>query len=135
MDPNELYDTLKTFFPKNLDLMRHLDTGACWEYVIKEDSIENENTKLKYYLYKESEDNLEMTRENPGIEPDLILYFTDKAILNLIEGNPDAEEYYRRYKERMNNPKPGLEIDNKVNKSRLKLWTLGYKNWQKDFNF
>lgn len=115
--------------------MRHLNEGACWEYIIREKSIDDEKTKLKYYLHKKTEDTLEMTQENPEIEPDLILYFTEKAILNLIEGEPDAEEYYSRYKERMYNPKPGLEIDNKINKSRLKLFAKGYRKWQSDFNF
>jgi len=65
----------------------------------------------------------------------LILYFTEKAILDLIKGNPSADEYYSRYLEVMNNPKPGIEVDNKVNKPRLKLWQMGYKKWQSDFKF
>jgi hypothetical protein len=69
------------------------------------------------------------------MEPDLILYFTEKAILSLIQGKPSAEEYYNRYREIMDNPKPNIQIDNKINKPRLKLWRLGYKQWQKDFNF
>ena len=76
-----------------------------------------------------------MTKEDPDIKPDLILYFTEKAILNLIDGNPSADEYYARYREIMYNPQPGIELDNKVNKPRLQLWRLGYKNWQKDFKF
>jgi len=35
----------------------------------------------------------------------------------------------------MSNPKPGIELDNKVNKPRLKLWQMGYKKWQSDFKF
>jgi hypothetical protein len=68
-------------------------------------------------------------------KPDLILYFTEKAILKLIQNNPSADEYFIRYRELMNNPSPGVEVDNKVNKSRLKLLKLGYREWQKDFGF
>lgn len=137
MDPDDLYKELEKFFPNQLDLMRHLHVNACWEYFITENSIEenNEDIKLHYFLYKKDESSLKMTKENPGIKPDLLLYFTEKAILNLIQGNPSAEEYYTRYHEVMDNPKPGIDLDNKVNKPRLKLWRIGYKNWQKDFNF
>ena len=135
MEPEELYKKLKTYFPNNSDLMRHLKTDACWEYIITEHSTNEENTKLHYFLYKKDENHLEMTKENPGIKPDLILFFTEKAILALTKENPSANEYYSRYRELMSNPKPGIELDNKVNKPRLKLWQMGYKKWQKDFKF
>ena len=135
MDTEELYEKLKTFFPINLDLMRYLNVNACWEYYITEDSTDDEDFKLHYFLYKKKENNLEMTKDNPDIKPDLILYFTEKAILDLIKGNPSADEYYSRYREVMSNPKPGIEVDNKVNKPRLKLWQMGYRKWQSDFKF
>jgi len=133
MDAEELFKKLKTYFSKNLDLMRYLNIHACWEYFIAENTINEENFKLHYFLYKEQEKKLEMTRDNPNLKPDLILYFTEKAILELIKGNPSADEYYSRYREIMNNPKPQIEVDNKVNKPRLKLWQMGYKKWQSDF--
>ena len=135
METEELFKKLKSYFPYNLDLMRHLNLQACWEYFITENSTNNEEIKLHYFLYKEGEDKLEMTRDDPNIKPDLILYFTEKAILVLVKGDPSAEEYYSRYSEVMNNPKPGIEVDNKVNKPRLKLWQMGYKKWQSDFKF
>ena len=135
MDTEELYEKLKTFFPINLDLMRYLNVNACWEYYITEDSTDDEDFKLHYFLYKKKENNLEMTKDNPDIKPDLILYFTEKAILDLIKGNPSADEYYSRYREVMSNPKPGIEVDNKVNKPRLKLWQMGYRKWQSYFKF
>jgi hypothetical protein len=135
MDSEKLFDELKNYFPNNLDLMRHLDVNACWEYVITENSTSEENTKLRYFLYKKDEKSLEMTKENPNIKPDLILYFTEKAILNLIQENPSADNYYARYREVMDNPQSGIEVDSQVNKPRLKLWKLGYKRWQKDFKF
>ena len=135
MEPDKLYTKLKGFFPKQLDLMRHLHVNACWEYFITENSTNDTIFKLHYYLFKKNENTLEMTKEVPDIKPDLILYFTEKAILNLIEGNSSAEEYYARYHKAMDNPQSGIEVDNKVNKPRLKLWQIGYKKWQKDFKF
>lgn len=135
MDPDELYAKLEGYFPLNLDLMRHLHVNACWEYFITEQSTNDENFKLHYFLHKKSEDSLEMTTEEPDIKPDLILYFTEKAILSLIDGSPNADEYYHRYRKIMSYSSPGIELDNKVNKPRLKLWQIGYKDWQKDFRF
>ena len=135
MDSEELFTELKQYFPNNLDLMRYLHVNACWEYQITENSTNDNDIKLLYYLLKKDENNLEMTKKKPDIKPDLILYFTEKAILNLIQGKPSAEEYYARYRKLMNNPKPGIEIDNKVNKARLKLWQIGYKTWRSEFKF
>lgn len=135
MEPNGLYNELEKYFPKHLDLMYYLKVGACWEYLITENSTDDENTKLHYYLYKESDDKLIMTKEKPDLKPDLILYFTENAILQLIQGDPTAEEYYERYHDVMDNPKPGIEIDNKVNKARLRLWRIGYKKWQQVYKF
>ncbi|MFW9937276.1 MAG: hypothetical protein ACFFD5_06480 [Candidatus Thorarchaeota archaeon] len=135
MDSEELYKKLKTFFSKKNDLMRHLDINACWEYIITETTIEEKDIKLRYYLIKKDESTLEMSKSKPEITPDLILFFTEKAILAMIVGNPSVEEYYERYHNVMNNPQPGIEVDNKINKARLKLWQIGYKKWQKDFKF
>ncbi|MFX1594003.1 MAG: hypothetical protein ACFFB6_11745 [Promethearchaeota archaeon] len=135
MDAEELFNKLKTYFPNNSDLMRHLNIHACWEYFITEKSTNKEDFKLRFFLYKKKENHLEMTRNDPNIKPDLILYFTENAILDLIRGNPSAEKYFIRYREIMNNPKPGNEVDNKVNKPRLKLWQIGYKKWQSEFKF
>jgi hypothetical protein len=135
MDSEELYKKLKSYFPQNLDLMRHLNVNACWEYFITESSLNEETPKLRYYLYKKNETKLEVVKNNPGIKPDLILFFTEKAILDLIKENPSAEEYYSRYREIMSNSKPEIEVDNKLNKPRLKLWQMGYKKWQSIFKF
>jgi len=135
MEPNKLYTILKEFFPNQLDLMRHLHINACWEYVITEKSTEDENIKLNFFLFKKNENSLEMTKIKPDLKPDLILFFTEKAILHMIEGTLSAEEYYERYHNVMEHPQLGIEVDNKVNKPRLKLWQIGYKHWQKDFKF
>ena len=135
MEPDKLYTKLKEFFPIQLDLMRHLHINACWEYTITEQSTNDANIKLNFFLFKKSEKSLEMTKTHPNIKPDLILYFTEKAILNMIEGTSNAEEYYERYHNIMDHPQPGIELDSKVNKPRLKLWQIGYKHWQKDFKF
>jgi hypothetical protein len=135
MEPEELCKKLKSYFPYNLDLMRHLKVNACWEYFITENSTDEEMFKLHYFLYKKNEVNLELTKENPGIKPDLILYFTEKAILKLIDGNPSADEYFSRFRKIMYNPNLGIQLDSKINKPRLKLLKLGYQKWQKDFKF
>ncbi|MFW9952444.1 MAG: hypothetical protein ACFFKA_20180 [Candidatus Thorarchaeota archaeon] len=135
MEAEELYKRLRRFFPEQLDLMRHLHINACWEYIITEHSTDEEHIKLHFYLIKKNEKLLVMTKSNLGIKPDLILYFTEKAILSMIEENSSAEEYYERYHKVMANPQSGIEVDSKVNKPRLKLWQAGYKQWQKDFNF
>lgn len=135
MESEELYDELANFFPKNADLMRHLEINACWEYIITENSTNEKDYKLNYFLYKKDKNSLEITRKNPGIKPDLILYFTEKAILNLVKGNPSSENYYARYHNVMNNPEPGIELDSLVNKPRLVLWKMGYRKWQNDFKF
>jgi hypothetical protein len=135
MNSEELYHKLKSYFPHNTDLMRHLSVNACWEYFITENSLDEEIPKLQYYLYKKNENQLEMVRYNPGIKPDLILYFTEKAILNLIANNPNANDYYAQYREIMYNSHSMIQVDNKINKPRLKLLKLGYQKWQKDFKF
>ncbi|MFX0003291.1 MAG: hypothetical protein ACFE9C_17440 [Candidatus Hodarchaeota archaeon] len=135
MDSEELYKKLKSYFPHNLDLMRHLNVNACWEYYITENSLDDENPKLIYYLYKKDKTTLEMVKENPGIKPDLILYFTENAILNLINEYPNADDYYVHYRKLMYNPRSRIQVDNKINKPRLKLLKLGYQKWQRDFKF
>ena len=135
MEPDKLYTKLKEFYPNQLDLMRHLHINACWEYSITEQSTDDANIKLNFFLFKKNEKSLEMTKNKPEIKPDLILYFTEKAILNMIEGVSGAEEYYARYHKVMDHPQSGIEVDSKVNKPRLKLWQIGYKKWQKDFKF
>lgn len=135
MNSEELYKILKSYFTRNLDLMRNLSINACWEYYISENSINDDIFKIHYFLYKTKDKTLKMTKKEPGLKPDLILYFTEKAILNLIKENPSADEYFSRYHEAMDNPKPGIEVDSKINKPRLKLWQMGYKKWQSDFKF
>lgn len=135
MDSKELFSKLKSYFPHNTDLMRHLSVNACWEYIITENSLDEEIPKLQYYLYKKNEEQLEMVKKNPGIKPDLILYFTENAILKLIKNKPIAEDYYVQYRKIMYNPHSEKQVDNKINKPRLKLLKLGYQRWQKDFKF
>ena len=128
------FKKIKEYFSKQYDLMRHLEIDACWEYIITENKID-ETTKYHFFLIKKEDSKLEFTSITPIVKPDLILYFTEKAILELIKGNPTADQYYKRYRYLMNNPKPGIELDSKINKPRLKLLKFGYRNWQKDFKF
>ncbi len=67
MEPDKLYTKLKGFFPNQLDLMRYLHVKACWEYVITEQSTDEANIKLNFFLFKKNEISLEMTKTKPYI--------------------------------------------------------------------
>ena len=54
METEELYTKLKDFFPNQIDLMRHLNINACWEYVITKHSTEDVNVKLTFFLIKKN---------------------------------------------------------------------------------
>jgi len=134
MDSQELLSTLKTYYLNNPDLMRHLHVNACWEYLIYTNSLKEDVVKLRFFLYKRDDGILEATTENPGIIPDLILYFTEESILEIVKDNPISELYYKRYHQMMQHPSHD-KVDNKINKSRFNLLRLGYQKWQKDFKF
>jgi hypothetical protein len=134
MDSKELLSKLKDYYLNNLDLMRHLHDSACWEYVIHQNNLNDEKVKLNFYLCKKDNDTLEIIQKNLEIIPDLILYFTEDSILQLIQDNPVPELYFERYRKMMNS-KPNNKIDSKINKSRFNLLRLGYQKWQKDFKF
>ena len=128
------FTKIKEYFDENYDLMRHLDINACWEYIVTENDL-NEQAKYHFFLIRTAESSVSFTTSILELKPDLTLYFTEKAILTLIESTPTTEEYYKRYRYLMKNPQPGIELDSKINKPRLKLMKIGYRNWQKEFKF
>ncbi len=134
---NELYSYLQNYFPNNPELMTSLKPGATWEYIIRAPSLDDDESKtiLTFHLVKKTDNLLEMVQGNAITKPDLILYFTEKAILNLIADSPPADEYYEEYRNIMNNPTNEIDLDYKINKPRLKLWRMGYRTWSKLFNF
>jgi hypothetical protein len=134
MNSKDLFSKLKGFFQNNFDLMRHLHVNACWEYNIYQNSLKEDQVKLRYFLYKKDDNTLGVTQDEPELIPDLILYFTEDSILQLIQNNPESELYFERYRKMMNF-KPNNKIDSKINKSRFNLLRLGYQKWQKDFKF
>lgn len=134
MDSKALFNKLKQYFSNKPDLMRHLHNNACWEYKIYHNSLKEQKFKLRYYLFKKDEDKLEITQEKTNFVPDLILYFTEESILQLIHDNPIADLYYKRYHEMMKDLSKN-KVDSKINKSRFNLLRLGYQKWQKDFKF
>ena len=134
MDPKDLLSTLKAYYLNNPDLMRYLHINACWEYIIHSNSLKEDNVKLRYFLYKKDDEKLEATTENPGITPDLILYFTEESILEIIQDNPTSDLYFERYHKMMQDNSHN-KVDSKINKSRFTLLRLGYQKWQKDFKF
>ncbi|MFW9949831.1 MAG: hypothetical protein ACFFKA_06885 [Candidatus Thorarchaeota archaeon] len=134
MNSKDLFSRLKVFFQNNFDLMRHLHVNACWEYKIYQNSLQEKKVKLNYFLYKKDDNELVITQETPKIIPDLILYFTEDSILELIQDNPISELYFERYRKMMKDSSND-KIDSKINKSRFNLLRLGYQKWQSDFKF
>ncbi len=137
MMKTELYNYLKEYFPKNPELMTSLKPGAIWEYIIKTPNLDGSDSQmlLTFHLLKKDEGALEMVEGGAPIKPDLILYFTEKAILSLISGSPPAGQYYEIYRKIMHQPTEDIDLDYKINKPRLKLWRLGYRTWSKLFKF
>lgn len=135
MDSDQLYQKLFDFFPQHPDLMMHLNVGARWQYQIFDGPLDDENIKLEYFLVKENNDIIEMERGKSPEKPDLILYFTEMAILRLVEDDPDAHEYFTKYHVIMDNSTPEIDLDNKINKSKIQLFKRGYKKWQSEFKF
>ena len=137
MMANELFKCLKDYFPNNPELMKTLKPGAIWEYIIRAPNLDDDlsETILTFHLMKKHDETLEMIKGDAPVKPDLILYFTEQAILNLIAGSPSADKYYEIYRKIMRNPTEEIDLDYKVNKSRLKLWQLGYRSWSKIYKF
>jgi hypothetical protein len=137
MMSNELFKCLKTYFANNPELMKALKPGAIWEYIIRAPNLDDSlsQTILICHLTKKPDETLEMVEGDAPIKPDLILYFTEQAILSLIADSPSAEKYYECYRQIMRNPSGGIDLDYKINKSRLKLWQLGYRSWSKLYKF
>ncbi|MFX0102978.1 MAG: hypothetical protein ACFFCS_25650 [Candidatus Hodarchaeota archaeon] len=135
MEVKDLYKELMAYFSQHPNLMMHLNAGAIWQYQIFEGPLDDEKLKLEYFLVKKDDDVIEMERGNSPEKPDLILYFTEEAILRLVKDNPDAHEYFIRYYEIMDNSTPEVDLDNKVNKSKIQLFKVGYKKWQSEFKF
>ena len=123
------------YYAGNPDLMRHLSPGSSWQYIVHESSLEDPAPVLVFYLEKLDHGSLRAFKTPPEGKTDLILYYTVGAIRRLIEGNPTADEYYARYRAVMHGPSPGIELDSKVNKSKIALFKQGYKSWQADFRF
>ncbi|MHA1264985.1 MAG: hypothetical protein ACTSRS_07080 [Candidatus Helarchaeota archaeon] len=137
MDATQLYNSLVEYFPKNPDLMTALKPGAIWEYEIRAPTLEGEQSEvvLVFHLFKKEDGTIKMVRGTAPTKPDLILYFTEKAILNLISNAPTAHKYYELYRKIMANPTDEIDLDYKVNKPRLKLWRMGYRTWSKIYKF
>jgi hypothetical protein len=130
----ELLEKAKGFYPKHPDLMRHLEIGALWEYHIRPFTLDS-NDKLVFHLTKLSEDEIRFEQGPAPEKPDLILYFTENAMVKLVDESNDADTYYEKYREILKNPDVGVELDYKINKPRLKLFRMGYKEWAETYKF
>nr|MDO8081752.1 hypothetical protein [Candidatus Freyarchaeota archaeon] len=130
----ELMERAKGFYPKHPDLMKHLETGALWEYRIRPFTLDSSD-KVVFNLRKLSENEVRF-EEGPAKEkPDLILYFTENAMIKLIEESNNVDTYYENYREILKSPSVGIELDYKLNKPRLKLVRMGYQEWANTYKF
>jgi hypothetical protein len=134
LTPGELLKLVKGYYPNHLDLMRGLSVGAIWEYHIRSPTLDD-NEKLLFHLKKASEDNLELGVGSASETPDLILYFTDEAIMELISSSPDAKKYYENYSKILKEGSGTRNLDYKVNKSSVNMLKLGYRRWAKRYDF
>jgi hypothetical protein len=105
-----------------------------WEYHVRSPTLDD-NEKIVFHLKKVSENQLELGVGSASEAPDLILHFTEEAIVELITRSRDAETYYAKYSEILKEGSGSRDLDYKVNKSRLALWKVGYRNWAKRYNF
>ncbi len=130
----ELLEKAKDFYPKHPDLMKHLEIGALWEYHVRPFTLDS-NDKLVFHLTKLSEKEIRFEQGPAPEKPDLILYFTENAMVKLVDESKDADTYYENYREILKNPDVGVELDYKINKPRLKLFRMGYKEWADAYKF
>jgi hypothetical protein len=134
LTPGKLLKKIKDYYPQHPDLMKDLNVGVMWEYHVRSPTLEG-NEKIAFHLKKLAENHLELGIGSASETPDLILYFTEEAILELTSPSPDAETYYENYSKIMKEGSGTRDLDYKVNKSRITLWRLGYRKWAKRFSF
>jgi hypothetical protein len=130
----ELVKKAKSFYPKQPDLMKHLETGALWEYRIRPFTLDSSD-KVVFNLRKLSDKEVRFEEGPAKDKPDLILYFTENAMIKLIEESNNVETYYEKYREILKSPSVGIELDYKLNKPRLKLVRMGYQEWASTYKF
>nr|MDO8062401.1 hypothetical protein [Candidatus Freyrarchaeum guaymaensis] len=131
---DELLKKAMSFYPNHPDLMKHLKVGSIWEYRVFSPTLDGEEI-LVFHLMKMGNSELALKEGGAPEKPDLILYFTVKAMLQLIENSKNAHEYYREYRRILEEPSREVELDYKINKNRLKLWRAGYREWANEFGF
>jgi hypothetical protein len=129
----DLSKIVTEFYPNHLDLMTDLSVGALWEYHVKGPTLEDDERTV-FSLRKTSEDRLELRMGNAPETPDLILYFTEDAIKELVS-SPNAKTYYENYSKIMREGSGTRDLDYKVNKSWTNLVKLGYKDWANRYSF
>ena len=134
MTTGDLSKMVKEYYPNQLDLMADLGVGALWEYHVRSPTLEDDE-RIVFYLKKVDGERLELSMGNALETPDLILYFTDQAIKELISSSPNAKTYYENYSKIMKEGSGTRDLDYKVNKSWTNLVKLGYKNWASRYGF
>jgi hypothetical protein len=132
--PGELLKKIKDYYPHHPDLMKDLSVGATWEYHVRGPTLEGYE-RIVFHLKKLAESRLELGVGPAPETPDLILYFTEEAIMELISSSPDAASYYANYSKIMKEGSGMRDLDYKVNKSKMSLWRVGYREWAKRYSF
>jgi hypothetical protein len=130
----DLSSIIKEYYPNHLDLMMDLGVGAVWEYHVRGPMIEDEE-RIVFYLKKVTDQRLELGMGNCPETPDLILYFTEQALRELISSSPSAKTYYENYSKIMKEGSGTRDLDYKINKSWMNLVKLGYRNWADRYGF
>jgi hypothetical protein len=134
LTPEELLKMVRDYYPRHLDLMKDLTVGAMWEYHVRSPTLDD-NEKIVFHLKKVSESKLELTVGPASETADLILYFTEEAIVELMTRSRDAETYYANYSKILKEGSGSRDLDYKINKSPLALWKVGYREWAKRYKF
>jgi len=134
LTPGELLKKIRDYYPHHPDLMMNLSVGAIWEYHVRSPTLEGYE-RIIFHLKKIADDRLELGGGSASETPDLILYFTEEALLELISPMPDAETYYANYSKIMKEGSGKRDLDYKLNKSKMALWRVGYREWAKRFSF
>lgn len=134
LTPGELLKKIKDYYPHHPDLMKDLSVGAIWEYRIRGPTLEGYE-RIVFHLKKLAEGRLELGVGPAPETSDLILYFTEEAIMELITSSPDAVTYYTNYSKIMKEGSGTRDLDYKVNKSIISLWRVGYREWAKRYSF
>lgn len=127
---NEIREFFGSFGKEFMDL---LQVGATWEYRILD------RPDLVWHIVK-GEDGLPQVIEGPAEKPDAILFYNEKTLEWIIKntardqnGRPIPEDFYRKWKEIHDHPRPGFDTYWELKVSLRKLKSKGYMEFAKKY--